>query len=300
MKLTYKMLNGARAAMDAAFDARASRAARALKIPTREQAHRRSPDGRAQARAAAANARAVQIGRNYHRRVAPLFASARGDISYGRGGREHVEYLYARSYKFPARWLDGGARVERGMLILENHRGVEKARIKMPPARARLAPPDCLLQGDCYAVYEGKGAVRFGPAGRTGYAMRLPGVYAHHYWEHGSDAADCLAERARKVNIAQIQARMDGESARESRRLRLLARISNTVMVTRADAAATGACAAGIAAWCARVGAGDSMTARDVVRLATETGERRAILAAIFACQRASMKPQAAFILEKT
>jgi len=285
MRLTLKLLKAANAAMVADFDVRASRAARALKMPTRDVAHRRSPEGRAQARAAAAVERAVQIGRNYHRRVAPLFASARGDISYGRGGREHVEYLYARSYKFPARWLDGGARIEGGMLILETHRGVEKARFKMP--RGRLAPPDCLLQGDCFAVYEGDGAVRFGPSGRTGYAMRLPGVFAHEYWEHGSDAAECLAERARKVTLAKIQARMDGESARESRRLRLLARISSKVMVTRADAAATGACAAGIAAWCASVGAGDSMTARDVVRLATETGERRATLAAIFACRRA-------------
>jgi len=289
MRLTFKMLKAARAAMDAAFNLRVSREARALKMPTRDQAHRRSPEGRASARAAAATERAVQIGRNYHRLVAPLFASARGDISYGRGGREHFGYLYARSYKFPARWLDGGARVEGGMLILETHRGVEKTRFKMP--RARLAPPECLLQGDCYAVREGEGAVRFGPAGRTGYAMRLPGVYAAaEYWEHGSDAAECLAERARKVNLAEIQARMDGESARESRRLRLLARISSNVMVTRADAAATGACAAGIAAWCASVGAGDSMTARDVVRLATETGERRATLAAIFACRRALVR----------
>lgn len=285
MKLTFKMLKAANAAMFADFDSRAIRAARALKMPTRDQAHRRSPEGRASARAAAATERAVQIGRNYHRRVAPLFASQRGDISYGRGGHEHKEYLYARSYKFPAIWLDGGARVEGGMLILETHRGVERARFKMP--RGRLAPPDCLLQGDCYAVYEGDGAVRFGPSGRTGYAMRLPGVFAHEYWEHGIDAADCLSERARKVTLAKIQARMDGESARESRRLRLLARISSKVMVTRADAAATGACAAGIAAWCASVGAGDSMTARDVVRLATETGERRATLAAIFACRRA-------------
>lgn len=65
------------------------------------------------------------------------------------------------------------------------------------------------------------------------------------------------------------------------------ARISTKIMVTRDDAASIGCCIPGIQAWCNRVGAGETMAAADVVRLAIETGERRALATAIAACKRA-------------
>ena len=227
---------------------------------------------------------ACQIGRNYHLNVRSLYSSSRGTVSYGAGGLQHVEWLYSKSYKRPARWRDGGARIEGRTLILENHLGNELARFRMPSGK--LAPSSCLLQGDCYAVRDGVGAVRYGPTGKTGYAMILPNISGEgHYWEHGADESECYAERARKARLQELEHKRLQESAKDARRLRLLARVSSLI-VTRADAFATGSCAPGIDAWCSRNGVGESIPARELVKLATQTGERRAMLAAIWACRR--------------
>ena len=283
IKLTKKLLFDAYDAMQIDFLVRADRAARKLCLPTRAQAHARTPAGRAQARAAVQRARAVLIGENYHTNVAPLHASARGAVSYGAGGLEHVEYLYAKSYRYPAIWRDGGARIEGRTLILEDYKKRERARFLMPPARAALAPVECLLDGDVYAILDGDGgAVRYGVAGRTGYALLHGAV-----WEHGANAEHCRAEGARKAALVVLQAQAATESARDARRLRLLAKISTKIIVTRNDARAAGACTAGIDAFCNRHGLGTGAPARDVVALASQTGERRALAAALMACRRA-------------
>ena len=287
--ITKKLIISMRVAMAVEFDKRADAMARKLGMPTRAQAYARSAPGRTAARRAKIEAAAIRIGTAYHDYVGDLYVSKRGEISYGKGGFEHRAYLYARSCRFPAIWRDGGARVERGILILENHLGAERARMRMP--KGKLAPSACLLLGDCYAVWDddGSGAMRFGADNcATGYAMLLQHPTGSGcYWEHGTNPTECIEERERKALLA-LKARMRvQETAREARRVRLLARISTAIMVTRDDAAATGACAPGIQAWCNRVGAGERMAARDVVRLAAETGERRALAAALLACRKA-------------
>ena len=233
------------------------------------------------------NAVAIAIGENYHKNIRPLYGSRRGAVSYGSGGIEHCEWLYAKSYKHPARWRDGGARIEKGILILENHLGTEKARFPFP--RGRLAPSESLLHGDAYGLVDEDGAVqRYSPKGVTGVALRLVDGDGALYWEHGKDITECRAEAARKIALLLEQKTRLRESQRDARRLRLLARISSGVLVTRQDARDTGACVAGINAWCDRVNiTQDALPARDVFRLANATGERRAMAAVLLACRKA-------------
>jgi len=233
---------------------------------------------------------AIAIGENYHRNIGALYGSRRGAVSYGAGGTEHCEWLYAKSYRHPARWKDGGARIERGILILENHLGTEKARFPFP--RGRLAPAESLLHGDAYGLLDADGTVqRYSPKGFTGVAVSfVPEVDGDGalYWEHGADVTECRAEAVRKIALHIEQKTRLRESQRDARRLRLLARISAKVTVTRQDARDIGACAAGINAWCDRVNiTADALPARDVFRLATATGERQAMAAVLLACRKA-------------
>jgi hypothetical protein len=233
------------------------------------------------------NAAAIAIGENYHHNICALYGSRRGAVSYGAGGIEHCEWIYAKSYRHPARWKDGGARIERGILILENHLGTEKARFPFP--RGRLAPPESLLHGDVYGLVDADGTVqRHSPKGFTGVAVHLMDGDGAKYWEHGADVTECNAEAARKIALHFEQKTRLRESRQDARRLRLLARISTGVLVTRQDARDTGACVAGINAWCERVNiTADALPARDVFRLATATGERRALAAVLLACRKA-------------
>jgi len=233
------------------------------------------------------NAIAIAIGGTYHKNIRPLYGSRRGAVSYGAGGTEHCEWIYAKSYRHPARWRDGGARIERGILILENHLGTEKARFPFP--RGRLAPAESLLHGDAYGLLDADGTVqRHSPKGFTGVALQLMDGDGAKYWEHGADVTECRAEAVRKLSLHIEQKTRLRESRQDARRLRLLARISAKVTVTRQDARDTGACVAGINAWCERVNiTQDALPVRDVFRLATATGERRAMGAVLLACRKA-------------
>lgn len=233
------------------------------------------------------NTVAIAIGENYHRNIGALYGSRRGAVSYGSGGIEHCEWLYAKSYKHPARWKDGGARIERGILILENHLGTEKARFPFP--RGRIAPAESLLHGDAFGLIDADGTVqRYSPTGFTGVAVHLIDADGALYWEHGADVTECRAEAVRKIALRLEQKKRFVESQRDARRVRLLARISTGVLVTRQDARDIGACVAGINAWCERVNiTRDALPARDVFRLANATGERRAMAAVLLACRKA-------------
>lgn len=111
-------------------------------------------------------------------------------------------------------------------------------------------------------------------------------------WSAVIAAAHALAATRAKI-AAQERDRMRAHRwqapARRDRRARLLARLAATLPVTRADAAAAGNCPAGISSWLARVGHpdADSLPLGDVVRLATETQEPRAIASALAAARAA-------------
>jgi hypothetical protein len=147
------------------------------------------------------------------------------------------------------------------------------------------------IHGDVYSTRIKPGLLRrFGPDGRsTGVAMRCD-CNGTGYWEHGLTVEQCVAEAAHKTELDNLRRRAVRETQREQRRLRLLSRISSRILVTRDDARAIGACAAGINAWCARVGidaAQTALPARDVIKLALATGARQATAAALMATRRA-------------
>jgi hypothetical protein len=81
-----------------------------------------------------------------------------------------------------------------------------------------------------------------------------------------------------------------GAMAHTARRERLLARLSSRIMVSRDDAVRAGYCRAGIERWCRAAGIPADTTeisTRQLMRLAQQTGEPRAIRVAVLAARRA-------------
>ena len=104
------------------------------------------------------------------------------------------------------------------------------------------------------------------------------------YWEHGdSIAAICLEEEHKRRSALVKRA-----TKRDERRARLLARISEQIMVCRADARAVGACDAGINTYCTAHNLADQIPARDLVRLAIATRQPLALRAAMHAAMIAT------------
>lgn len=288
MQLTFKIQNEARALFGADLLTRASKSARTLGLHDRETTQARSPEGRAAAREAKRQGIAVAVGLAYHHNVAPLYVSDYGRVAYGAGGQDEISWkIYAKSYKHPAAWKNAGARWDGREVVLENYRGREVYRAKFQKG-AQFGHPAC-THGDLYCVADALDETvrhRFNDKHEhTGYAVRFGAE-----WDHGATTADCVAEHNRKVDLIAARARARTETQKEQRRLRLLARISDRVIVTRDDARAVGACAAGIAGFCKRVGIADDVVgvpARELFRMAQATGERQAIAAGIMAARRA-------------
>lgn len=92
---------------------------------------------------------AVAVGRAYHAHCVRLYQSKYASVLYGRGGQETSDRdRYSKGWHNsfgPATCCNGGARIltdENGKdvaIVLENHRGTEKARLPMPPKDADLA-----------------------------------------------------------------------------------------------------------------------------------------------------------------
>jgi len=281
MKIIKTMVLDARNFMILDFEARLDVAARRFRARTRAQEFARSPEGRAQVRQGRRQILAVLVGDAYHENIKALYVSKSAGVMYGKGGNEARDYPYGGKYKtYPAIWHNAGARWEGRSVVLENSRGAEVARVRVPLS----ACFDGLIHGDLYALKTVTGVDRYGVEGKTGVA--IPAGFAG--WEHGATVDECRAEIENKRQIARERDENVRLGKRDQRRLRLLARISRRVMVSRDDAAATGACRAGIDAWCMRVGVeSDLMPAADVYQLAIQSNERRAIAAAIWACRKA-------------
>jgi hypothetical protein len=87
---------------------------------------------------------AVQVGERYHATVKRLFVSRSGEVRYGRGGQERVDWhRYSEGYHSmwgPARCLCGGARLDDEdrptCIILESYRRTKVARLTLDEARA--------------------------------------------------------------------------------------------------------------------------------------------------------------------
>jgi hypothetical protein len=281
MKIIKAMISDARNSMILDFEARLDAAARRFRARTRAQEFARSPEGRAKVRRGRRETLAVLVGDAYHENIKALYVSKSAAVMYGKGGCEAREYPYGGRYKtYAAVWHNAGARWEGRSVVLENSKGVEVARVRVPLDACFSG----LIHGDLYALRTDTGVDRYGVEGKTGVA--IPAGFAG--WEHGATVEECYAEIERKRQIARDRDEIARLGKRDMRRLRLLARISKQVMVSRDDAAASGSCRAGIDAWCKRVGVeSDRLPAADVYRLAIESNERRAIAAAIVACRRA-------------
>lgn len=306
--LTKKIVAEATEAMAEALDARAIATAAELALGSRVAVDRLG-----------AEATAAWLARGVSADLAVSAALIIGDraglpsrsnfayVHYGRGAQtERKQYsgrgAHWHDYQNPGiRWavVSGALR-----LIGEGSDGAAALDVAAPRSLHGISDTGC-THGDLYSLTKRRGAVaryavRDGRIVKIGVAVQYPradafspsesGPLSGDYWEHGADAAECAAEYTRKSEQQRVMRAAARESGRDQRRLRLLARISAQVRVTRDDARAVGACAAGIAGWCERVGISDavaSMPAREIFALATKTGERTAIAAAIMAARRA-------------
>lgn len=202
---------------------------------------------------------ALAIGRAFHANVSPLSTSSRGDCVYGVGGQEMVDYdAYAKSYGYPARWKEGGARLEGNEIILETSRGKEVARIAIDFNTTRINDfvfDKALLHGDVAARKIAVGQyerlkIQKGRLVISGYVTKQAGVDGKEYYEHGATIEECRAEAARKIEVAKLEQKRIKLSGRNLRAARLLARISTKLVADFNDARAVGHCRAGIETWC--------------------------------------------------
>lgn len=214
---------------------------------------------------------AVRLAIHIHNQV-PLFTSSRGEIVYGVGGQEGVDRdAYSKSYGFPARWHNAGARFEGSDLIVEDSRGRERLRVKVPfSAYAALihgelwTRPACLAD-DLYAIKSTaktatRYAVRGGKIVKSGMALLCKNGEDRDYWEHGATLAECRTENAYKLSLYHAQEREKAATealrARAERRNATIVRIAKRLatrgklVVLTADARATGACLPGIESFC--------------------------------------------------
>lgn len=206
---------------------------------------------------------ALAVGEAYHSRIADLYKSARASVIYGKGGTDGVDNnAYAKSYGHPARWKDAGARIEDGVIILEDYKGKEVARVSVDLKKRRemqFSHP-ALIGGDLFCILRPGGrmpiADRYDVDGqKNGVAVRMPTPDgAGEYWEHGKTVSACAAERKHKIKALQVQAFVSANQSKVDRAARLIARLCDELPVTFADARAAGHCEQGIKGWCSRHG----------------------------------------------
>lgn len=250
------------------------------------------------------------IGESYHVNVLNIYKSQRASVVYGAGAQYDYDYPYAGDHKNRrAEWHNAGARWEvdgtKLILVIEDSAGKERARVTMPRSLRGLGT-DGLTHGDLFSLTRRERvdgamrnvATRYNEVGKiTGVAVDLPSVgRPGTYWEHGVSVSACVAERAHKQAIHDAAIVANRATAKQQRRERLLARLATRISVTREDARATGACMAGINAWCERMGIASSTNAvssAEIVRLAKQSNEPRAIAAALIATRRALQSSRA-------
>jgi len=272
-------------------------------IARAEEAKRKAKEAREQKYQDARREVALAVGQAYHARIEDLYQSKRGEVVYGRGGQEVVDWdAYGkRGYrnpntgrKQPAKYRQAGARVvgyaRSGRVVLENHRGTEKARLPLPPQGAVFSGHRGLVAGDLFLLTRQIAgqhlAIRYGLTfakgvatgyRQTGVAVRFPvsedcrqqggelwSVFRTEketYWEHGQDIAACRAEYQRKLALAEEIRTRTAHSARREQLAADLAALCPGLVVTHADRRAAGYCDAGTAGFLAR----HNLTGQDAI-----------------------------------
>ncbi len=206
---------------------------------------------------------ALSIGKAYHDQISDLYQSKRGEVQYGCGGEEHLDWsAYGNSYhnprtgaKWPAKWRNAGARIvgagKTVRIVIESHRGTEVARLPLPPKGAQYDAGEtkgALTAGDLYVLVAGDVAERYGPTksrgskvydgyARTGVAVRFTvpdgldyfghfsGVEGGRYWEHGATVTICRAKYDRKLVLSRKSARVKAELDLSAAKVKREARI---------------------------------------------------------------------------
>jgi len=226
---------------------------------------------------------ALAVGKSYHNSIHQLFQSYKGDVLYGNGGEGCVDkssyYVMGNSYSY---YLNGGARLEKTdgqyVVILENYRGTEKARITFAPELYRdylrgdlvFSDDSATLQGDLYAVRcHGQVWERYNHKHKkTGFAIQVLRLSQWQKsveleWEHGETLDECRVENERKTALReQALAEREGKTTEEVRSFQArlakatsrVARFCPNLPVSFTDAREAGACIAGITAWAKRRG----------------------------------------------
>ncbi len=232
---------------------------------------------------------AVAVGKSYHYSIQSLYQSRSGDVLHGSGGTVSQGEFCVRAFQY-SHYRNGGARLEKTdgqyVVILENYRGTEKARIAFAPElyrdylrgdlvfsvsyAGRTQDNSATLQGDLYAVRRlGQVWERFNHKHkRTGFAVQVLRLSQWQKsveleWEHGETLDECRVENERKIALReQALAEREGKTTEEVRSFQArlakatsrVAKFCPNLPVSFKDAREAGACIAGIKAWAKRRG----------------------------------------------
>ncbi len=191
--------------------------------------------------------------------------------AYDDGGK-----VTAASYKY--RWTTttaGGARQPDGTVRVSVSRS-GSATVTAPAKHWRdvtVAADVLRLPGAEFGIRQSDGSFKVYAADcrELGVAVPMPADLQSRFgkWEHGTDAAACLAEiehkravvakeRADHEEFTRNAEQIARERIKAERRAKLLARIGTQTHVSYADARACGMCDAGIRAFAAKVGITDT------------------------------------------
>jgi hypothetical protein len=236
----------------------------------------------------------LAIAERYHRVMGPQHNSSRAQFHHGAAvARE--EYLYAKSYRHPARWTDPGVHVDytTRQIVLESYRG-KITRLPLPPFELIAKIPANILIGQDLAAVPVSGRrcaggdvwerwACDGSWGRTGLAV----VWPDGRTEHGSGRAEILSKIKHKK---ETEAQRAAEAANADRIEKLTRRIAlgcPGLLVSVGDARSAGNCRAGIEGFIRRAGIeGDKVPAGLLWRFVGTDFEGARIRNTIFAAAR--------------
>lgn len=183
-----------------------------------------------------------------------LYKSKYGGIDINSiGGIEHTEYLYAKSYGFPAKWKNAGVKVypSEKKIRVYSYQGKMVQEFKLPKLKelknrkiGDFGIPCAYAKrtsNACYKLFNHNDDL-------ICLAKQMPGIENpdKKNWEHGQTIEQINAEQQHKLKVFNKEQKEKALSEKIKRATRLAKHLINDMCVTYADARAVGYCEAGV------------------------------------------------------
>jgi len=195
------------------------------------------------------NAYALSLAKN----INDLYKSRYGGIDINsNGGVEHVEYLYAKSYGFPAKWKNAGVMIcpSEQKIKVYDYRSNLVATYKLPKYKELQKRILGDFELECaYAKKSTHGAYKLYDNNDKLICLskKMPAPDGDgQYWEHGKDIDTINEEYQNKVSIYNKELAEAALTKKITRAKSLAKHLVNNLCVTYEDARAVGYCEAGV------------------------------------------------------